>query len=139
MTETTNTTQTNKPQLGLPRDIAHKIFALLKPKSTPECVLLFIAHPWTEVRYKTGTLTDEERDFIIPQENVSFYKEEHTNLIKVVSICPEWGCRFSDTYIHAALLNGFRFHDQASRDDWKAGLDFELYRDAIHTIDTTSS
>ncbi len=131
MTDTSN-------KLGLPRDIGHKILAMLKPKSRPECVLLYMINPWTEVRYKTGTLTDEERDFIIPQDNVSSYEEKHTNTIKVVGICPEYGCRFSDTYIHAAFLNGFLFHDEASRDDWKAGKDFELYRDAIHTIATSS-
>jgi hypothetical protein len=41
--------------------------------------------------------------------------------------------------VRIALFQGFRFKDEASRTRWQNKEDFELYRDAIYSIDTTSS
>lgn len=121
-------------KLELPKDISDKIMSMLRPKARPECVLLFTSSPWKELRYKTGTLTDEERDFLVPTKSESSFEEQHANSIQVVSIPACYGPLLPTTYIHAALLIGFRFHDEASRERSKNGEDFEMYRDAIYTI-----
>jgi hypothetical protein len=117
MTDTSN-------KLGLPRDIGHKIMAMLKPKPRPECVLCFHDH---YLYFKEGSLTEEEMHEFAQHGRISF-NETRSNYLDIF-----------DPFVRVALFQGFRFKDEASRTHWKNKEDFELYRDAIYSIDTTSS
>jgi hypothetical protein len=119
-------------KLELPTDVGRKIMSMLKQKARPECVLLFTTSPWKELRYKTGTLTDEERDFLVP--DATSIEGQHADGIQVVSIPSCYGPLIPITYSQAALLIGFRFQDETARERSKNGKDFEMYRDAIHSI-----
>jgi len=116
MTDTSN-------KLGLPRDIGHKIMAMLKPKSRPECVLCFHDH---HLYFKEGSLTEEEMNEFTQEEGyISFVNNKSSSYIGSF-----------DSSGRVALFQGFRFKDEASRARWKNDEDFEMYRDAIYSIDT---
>jgi hypothetical protein len=130
MTDTPTTTTQNK--LGLPRDIAHKIFALLKPQTRPACVLVFGNTIYSTIVFKRNTLTDDERDFIM---HLDYKKKwlDHDLQEVYITTC------FPTKQVQAALLLGFYFKDEPSRARWQNNEPFELYRDAIHAITTTTS
>jgi len=119
MTDTSN-------KLGL-----HKIMAIFKPKARPECVLIFeeCDHDST-ITYKTDTLTEWEHEFIM-QNSIAGIREDEITMVDRFRGYPT-------NQVHAALMLGFRFQDDASRTRWKNRQDFEMYRDAIHTINTSS-
>jgi hypothetical protein len=120
MTDTSN-------KLGLPRDIGHKIMAMLKPKSRPECVLCFHDN---YMFFKEGSLTEEDRtEFTACDEIYVHFSKKNCTCF----------CEKFDPLVRIALFQGFRFKDEASRTSWQNKEDFELYRDAIYSIDTTSS
>jgi hypothetical protein len=52
-------------KLELPMDIGEKVLAMLQPKTRPACVLVFTGLPTKKIYFKTGTLDDTDRDYIM--------------------------------------------------------------------------
>ena len=116
-------------KLELPKDMSEKIFSMLKPKARPACVLIFEKERDDSnemITFKADTLSEKERDFIMQLD----YTRAWVHDIEYASFLPG----FPDKQVHAALMLGFRFQDDASRSRWKSGEDFEMYRDAVHGI-----
>ena len=85
--------------------------------------------------FKTEILTEEERNFIIPRDEIFDSSREAGSTIQTgyenVSTNPKG---FPNERVYAALMLGFRFQDEASRERWENGKDFEMYRDAVNVI-----
>jgi hypothetical protein len=93
----------------------------------PPCVLIFeeCDHDST-ITYKTDTLTEWEHEFIMQISTVGSRHDEITMAHRFIG--------YPNHQVHAALMLGFRFQDDASRERWKNRKDFEMYRDAVHGI-----
>jgi hypothetical protein len=101
------------------------ILAMLQPR--PACVLIFeeCDHDST-ITYKTDTLTEWEHEFIMQNSIAGIRRDEITMVDRLGG--------YPNNQVHAALMLGFRFQDDASRTRWKTRQDFEMYRDAVHAI-----
>jgi hypothetical protein len=93
----------------------------------PPCVLIFeeCDHDST-ITYKTDTLSEEDHEFIMQNMIVGVRNQDITMVDRLKG--------YPDNQVHAALMLGFRFQDDASRTRWKNRDDFEMYRDAVHGI-----
>jgi hypothetical protein len=104
-------------KLEFPRDIGRKVLSMLKPKAKPFCVLIFEVDTRgesCEISWKTDSLSDEDRDFILELDYARLwggYETESTIL--------SWRLDIPDKEVHRALMLGFRFQDDASRTRWK--------------------
>jgi len=114
-------------KIGLPRDIGHKIMAMLKPKARPEGVLCFHEK---YIYFQDEVMTEDEVEQLVANGEcwVSFTKK---GFFIESSHLPRY-----NAFVRVALFQGFRFKDEASRARWKNDEDFEMYRDAIYSIDT---
>ena len=116
--------------MELPKDMSDKIMSMLKPKARPEGVLVFTTSSdrFHSIMFKPEILTEEERKFIMPTSEI--YDSSRETGYDHVTI-PKGA---THQRVHAALMLGFRFQDDASRERWKKGGDFEMYRDAVNGI-----
>ena len=113
-------------KLELPMDIGEKVLAMLQPKTRPECVLVFTESK-KQIHFKTGTLDDADRDYIMQGLLDNSVGGEDPQYMAFRYCYPSMQVR------HALLL-GFYFKDEASRERARVGFSFELYRDAVHAI-----
>jgi hypothetical protein len=111
-------------KLELPKEIGDKILSMLKITARPACVLIFEED---RISFKSDALCNADRDFIMQLDK---HREWGTSGIEYVD--SEDLSEYPDNQVHAALMLGFRFQDDASRARWKSGEDFEMYRDTVH-------
>ena len=111
--------------LELPSDVADKIVGMLSPTERPLAVLcvysLVTGTGRMFGRLRAGTVTDEERVLLQLKHNSDdFWRSDYLFGTKDL--------------VHMALALGFGFRGEADRARWRAGEDFELYRNAVRAL-----